>query len=261
MARARLIKPGFFMNDGLAEVVLAGRLLFAGLWTISDREGRLEDRPKRIKAEVMPFDNVSIDRLLTDLAQRGFIVRYESEGQRFIQVVNFLKHQTPHMREPASTIPAPVEHCASTVPEQVKHQPGPAVTSEDPVIDPVRVTEPEDAADAAALPKDNPDKPIPLPKKTHPTETWAAEMREQYGPNLRDFDETLKFHMNGSYYRTCADKCAYLETKLKAAVEREMPKALAERRQPSEPTRYHPDADAEHIRAVNALLKRNASLG
>lgn len=143
MARARLIKPGFFMNDGLAEVALAGRLLFAGLWTISDREGRLEDRPKRIKAEVMPFDNVSIDRLLTDLAERGFIVRYESGGRRLIQIVNFLKHQTPHMREPASTIPAPDEPCASTVLEQVKHQPGPAV----PIAVTVTVPIPADVDD------------------------------------------------------------------------------------------------------------------
>ncbi len=64
-------------------------------------------------------------------------------------------------------------------------------------------------------------RPLPLPRKTNPTEEWLADMREQYGPHLRDFDETLEFHMNGSYYRGCRDKCGFLEKKLKAAAERE----------------------------------------
>ena len=49
MARARNIKPGFFKNEFLAEMPCEVRLLFIGLWTLADREGRLEDRPKRIK--------------------------------------------------------------------------------------------------------------------------------------------------------------------------------------------------------------------
>ena len=56
MARARNLKPSFFTNDKLAELHPLGRLLFAGLWTIADREGRLEDRPKRIKTDVsLPY--------------------------------------------------------------------------------------------------------------------------------------------------------------------------------------------------------------
>jgi len=64
MARARNIKPGFFMDDVLAEIEPLGRILFAGLWCIADREGRLEDRPKRIKAEVLPYDECDMDNLL-----------------------------------------------------------------------------------------------------------------------------------------------------------------------------------------------------
>jgi len=32
------------------------RLLYPGLWMLADREGRLEDRPLRIKAEILPYD-------------------------------------------------------------------------------------------------------------------------------------------------------------------------------------------------------------
>ncbi len=76
MARARNIKPGFFRNAELVELPFEARLLFIGLWTIADREGRLEDRPKQIKMEVFPADNVDCNQLI---AGRG--VRDGHKGQ------------------------------------------------------------------------------------------------------------------------------------------------------------------------------------
>jgi hypothetical protein len=121
MARLRTVKPGLFTNDLLAEIEPLGRLLFIGLWCIADREGRLEDRPRRIKAEVLPYDNADIDALLAALVAHGFIVRYAAHGDRFIAVCNFTKHQNPHVKEAPSTIPAPDMHDASTVPALEAH--------------------------------------------------------------------------------------------------------------------------------------------
>lgn len=133
MARARNIKPSFFANEHLAECDPFARLLFAGLWCLADREGRLEDRPKRIRAELFPYDNCDADVLLAQLEQHGFITRYAHEEHRYIQVLNFGKHQNPHMKEAKSTIPAqdqteptPVEHSASTVQAPGSHQKSPA---------------------------------------------------------------------------------------------------------------------------------------
>ncbi|HAK7428751.1 TPA: hypothetical protein H2U36_003973 [Salmonella enterica] len=120
MARSRNIKPGFFTNDELAECSPYARLLFAGLWTIADKEGRLDDRPKKVKALVLPFDNVDCDELLQQLHQRKFINRYQVNGEGFIQISNWKKHQNPHCKEAASEIPAPVENNYSTGQEQCK---------------------------------------------------------------------------------------------------------------------------------------------
>lgn len=109
MARARLLKPGFFTNELLAELPFEGRLLFAGLWTLADREGRLEERVGRIKAAVFPFDVVDVASLLAALEARGFIERYTVGAMPLIQIAKFLDHQKPHTREAASTLPAP-EH-------------------------------------------------------------------------------------------------------------------------------------------------------
>jgi hypothetical protein len=115
MARSRNIKPGFFTNEELVELDFCVRLLFIGLWTLCDREGRMEDRPKKIKMALFPADNIDIEQALNDLASRNFIIRYEADGNQYIQVVNFGKHQNPHVKEPASTIPAPCKSGARTV--------------------------------------------------------------------------------------------------------------------------------------------------
>lgn len=121
MARARNIKPGFFTNDELVELPFEVRLLFIGLWTIADRDGRMSDRPKKIRMEIFPADNVDCDAALEMLGQRGFICRYSVNGERFIQVENWHKHQSPHLKEAQSTIPARAEHQTGTVPAPDKH--------------------------------------------------------------------------------------------------------------------------------------------
>ena len=105
MARSRNIKPGFFSNEHLAELDFATRLLFIGIWTEADREGRLEDRPRRLKMALFPADNVDINRMLDDLDHLGFIKRYTVGDVKAIQVINWAKHQNPHVKEAKSTIP------------------------------------------------------------------------------------------------------------------------------------------------------------
>lgn len=115
------MKPGFFQNEDLIELPFEYRLLFAGIWTMADREGRLEDRHKKIKLTVFPGDSVDCNAGLQALHDKGFIIRYESGGNRFIQVKNWSKHQSPHIKEAASTIPAYEAPSASTVPAPDRH--------------------------------------------------------------------------------------------------------------------------------------------
>lgn len=114
MARSRNIKPGFFKNEDLVELPFEYRLLFIGLWTMADREGRLEDRPKRIRIEAFPADNVDVDAGLQALADSGFIVRYCVDGMGYIAIPTWCSHQNPHQKEAASTIPAPPKPETST---------------------------------------------------------------------------------------------------------------------------------------------------
>ncbi|MGY8524950.1 hypothetical protein [Paracidovorax citrulli] len=117
MARARNIKPALFKNEVLGVANPLYTLLFEGLWTLADREGRLEDRPLRIKAEIFPYrDNVCVDKMLDWLHEQGFIVRYCAAGVRCIEVTNFMKHQNPHKNEIDSVLPAPEDGHAALGP-------------------------------------------------------------------------------------------------------------------------------------------------
>lgn len=107
MARIRSIKPAFFLNEDVASLPLQWRLLFVGLWTQADREGRLEDRPMRLKAALFPYDDLSIDDGLGCLAHAGLIIRYELGGRKLICIPTWKRHQQPHIREPISELQPP----------------------------------------------------------------------------------------------------------------------------------------------------------
>lgn len=104
--RTRLLKAGFFKNEELAELRPLERILYQGLWCLADRDGRLDDRPRRIKVEVLPYDVLDVDEALGRLSEAGFIHRYDVEGYKYISIPSFLDHQKPHIRETAGDRPA-----------------------------------------------------------------------------------------------------------------------------------------------------------
>lgn len=99
MARARNIKPSFFNNDELAELDPLARLLFIGMWTIADFKGCFEYKPKRVKVQLLPYDNCDVESLAINLDKSGFISIYSVHEQLYVKVLNFDKHQNPHKNE------------------------------------------------------------------------------------------------------------------------------------------------------------------
>ena len=107
MPRTRYIKPDFFTDEDIAELPLAARLIFIGLWCHADRMGRLEDRPKFFKVALAPYDEIDIPGVIARLAagRKPFLKLYDVNGKRYIQIVNFEKHQRPHSTEKQSVLP------------------------------------------------------------------------------------------------------------------------------------------------------------
>jgi hypothetical protein len=107
MARSRNIKPAFFLNEELSELAPLVRLAFIAMWTVADFKGCLELKPKRLKLQTLPYDDCDIEDVCESLNNSGLIRIYSAQGQRYIKIVNFEKHQNPHKneREAGSEIP------------------------------------------------------------------------------------------------------------------------------------------------------------
>lgn len=105
MARIRMIKPEFFDDPDVGELSPDAALFFIGLWTQADRDGRLVDDVRRLKARIFPYRTVNVDDLVTELDGKDMIRRYQDQDGCYLWVRNFTKHQRPHPKEPASVIP------------------------------------------------------------------------------------------------------------------------------------------------------------
>lgn len=126
MPRIRYLKPEFFKDEDLKDLPFEARLFYQGLWCYSDREGRGEDRPERLKIEIFPYDNIDVEKMMDLLSKpknhtkKPFINRYETDGIRYYEIINWTKHQHPHNTERPSIIPIykPLDNVSLTVKEQ-----------------------------------------------------------------------------------------------------------------------------------------------
>jgi hypothetical protein len=105
VARIRTIKPEFFTDEDLGRLPPLTRLLFIGMWTEADKAGRMKDKAGTLKARLMPFDNMNVEKALQELAAGKFIVRYQVDGEQYIQIRTWNEHQRPHHTERESNYP------------------------------------------------------------------------------------------------------------------------------------------------------------
>jgi hypothetical protein len=121
--RSRVIRPSFFKDEELSDVDPLARILYQGLWCMADREGRLKDRPRRIKAEVLPYDDCDLSHLMTQLASIGYIVRYKVDEIDYISIPAWSKAWVHH-KEVASVLPEPPSMLKSSMTQdKIKNEP------------------------------------------------------------------------------------------------------------------------------------------
>jgi hypothetical protein len=111
MARIRTIKPNLFRHEGLFEIEaksgLPIRVAWMGLFTVADREGRFEWKPKILKLDILPWDDVPFEEVLKTLLGAGFLEQYEVNGKLYGYIPTWHLHQTVHHTESKSRLPDP----------------------------------------------------------------------------------------------------------------------------------------------------------
>ncbi|MBN6777408.1 hypothetical protein JRG19_02435 [Pseudoclavibacter alba] len=99
--RIRSVKPEFWRSPDVTSLSIEDRLLFIGIWSYVDDNGVGVDRLGSIAGDLFADDlerdpRETLARVsggLSNLASAGRIVRYEVDGRRYLEVVNWSKHQ------------------------------------------------------------------------------------------------------------------------------------------------------------------------
>jgi len=129
MARIRTIKPEFPQSESIGRCSRDARLLFIQLWTLCDDSGRTRAASRMLASLLYPYDDDApklIDSWLKELEDEGCVVRYQVDGQSYLQICKWLNHQKidkpsrskiPEFVEPS---PKPLE--ASPTPREVSSE-------------------------------------------------------------------------------------------------------------------------------------------
>lgn len=155
MARSRILEPAFFKHAELFDAERATglplRLAFAGLWTVTDREGRFMWRPRETKLDVLPYDDVDFDAVLEALETYGFVTSYVVDGKRYGVIPTFSHHQTFHKHEAKSKLPPPplAEHVQTLAANDIECQPVSVSVSVSSTVSVMEPTEPQPLANAS----------------------------------------------------------------------------------------------------------------
>jgi hypothetical protein len=92
MARIRTIKPEFWTSEQVMECSRDARLLFVGIWNFADDEGRMPFSAKRLKAQILPADDISsenVRRWVAELEAHGLVIVYQIDSKEFLQVTGW----------------------------------------------------------------------------------------------------------------------------------------------------------------------------
>jgi hypothetical protein len=127
MARSRYFKPSFFIHEELQDLQAAHNdnhpmLVYMGLWSLSDKNGVFEWKPRTIKCKILPFLEFKMTETLKILEDNGYIKKYTVDGKDYGIVITFKKHQRVSEAEKRNLIcfPEPVPNQLETVPEPVQ---------------------------------------------------------------------------------------------------------------------------------------------
>lgn len=110
MAERRMISKVISISEKVNSLSLFGRLLYTWMIPHADDFGRLPGSPAKVRALVVPMADETVkdvEEALADMHKKGLIIWYEVDGEKFIQITNFEKHQQGLHKRTKSKFPEP----------------------------------------------------------------------------------------------------------------------------------------------------------
>lgn len=118
MARKRMIDPNIWQSEDFNKLDTFSRLVFIGLFSLADDEGRGRANPTYIKSSIFPYDEVvrttDIEKSLSKISASMSIVFYEHNESKYYELLNWDKWQKID-RPTESKIPEYIENEMKTI--------------------------------------------------------------------------------------------------------------------------------------------------
>lgn len=118
MARKRMIDPGIWDSEDFSKLSILARLVFIGLFSQADDEGRGTANVKYLKSKLFPYDDdvssVQIGKALKEIGAHMSIAFYAHEGKDYYVLESWESFQTIN-KPTASKIPLPEDYRNATV--------------------------------------------------------------------------------------------------------------------------------------------------
>lgn len=108
MPRIRTLKPELPQSESMGRISREARLLFISLFTLADDAGRLRGSSRMLASLLYPYDDDApglIDTWMVELEGEACVRRYKCEGDTFLEICNWLKHQKIDKPSPSKLPP------------------------------------------------------------------------------------------------------------------------------------------------------------
>lgn len=234
MARIRTIKPEFCLSESMGRVSRDAQLLYVKSWTIVDDAGRARGSSRMLASLLYPYDDQApklIDGWLEELEREGCVRRYEVDGDTYLDIPKWLKHQKidkpsqsrlPAFEEGSPIVAKPREGSAPDL--------GPVPRTKDHGLGP-RIEERTNAARSEQAELLEPISKQKRRKASHPLpEDWKlSDELWKYGTGLglrgeklAEEEGNIKLWCRQEDHR-CVDRDAFVQRWLRRTAKRERP--------------------------------------
>lgn len=93
MARKRMIDPNIWQSEDFSKLSTLGKLVFIGLFSLADDEGRGRCNPVYLKSTLFPYEegirSADIDKTLSEISSNMSVIFYSCDGSSYYSLYNW----------------------------------------------------------------------------------------------------------------------------------------------------------------------------
>ena len=126
MPRRRMIDPNIWQSEDFSKLSLLAKLVFIGMFSLADDEGKGRGKPIYLKSVLFPYDDtmrlIDVEKTLSEISSNMSVTFYSHDGNEYYIMNNWKKWQTVDKPQPSKIPnPTPIANDSRTVLDSVEN--------------------------------------------------------------------------------------------------------------------------------------------